>query len=251
MKRLKYLLLLFLFMPFMVSGLEVSNIDITDIDFSSDWIVVTRDNYNEVLKEQGFTDGQIASTYSLFLSNDYYIDAFTADYSKELFLIVKNETSSLDNMSSLSDSEILSSTKVLRDKYKVYNATEDIYTTNNGIKYLKMSYLDSGLNLYVTDYITIVNNMLYQFKVQKKNTSFVDSEITDIENIVSSAVYNTDSIDELPGEVKGLISTNNNRLSREDARVIIIFGGIFGFAYIIGVIVAVVLATNNRNRLNK
>ena len=65
MRRLKYLLLLFLIIPFMVSGLEVSNTDITDIEFSDDWIVVTRDNYNDVLKEQGYSDGQISSTYSM------------------------------------------------------------------------------------------------------------------------------------------------------------------------------------------
>ena len=251
MRRLKYLLLLFLIIPFMVSGLEVSNTDITDIEFSSDWIVVTRDNYNEVLKEQGFSDEQISSAYSLFSSNYYYIDAFTSDYGKELFLIVKNETSNVDNMSSLSDSEILSNTKELRDEYKVYNASEDVYTADNGIKYLKMSYFDSSLNVYVIDYITVVNNMLYQFKVQKKNVNFFDSEASDIEGIISSAVYDIESKDTLPGEVQGLISSNNNKLSSEDARVIIIFCGLFGVVYTIGVIVAVVLAINNRKRYSK
>ena len=251
MRRLKYLLLLFLIIPFMVSGLEVSNTDITDIEFSDDWIVVTRDNYNDVLKGQGYSDGQISSTYSMFLSNDYYIDAFTSDYSKELFLIVKNETSSIDNFSSLSDSEILSSTKELRDKYKVYGASEDVYTTDNGIKYLKMSYLDSSLNVYIIDYITIVNNMLYQFKVQKKNVNFVDSEVSDIEGIISSTDYDIEGKDTLPGEVQGLISSNNNKLSSEDARIIIIFGGFFGVLYTIGIIVAVVLATNNRKKYSK
>ena len=197
MKKFGFILLLFLFIPFIVKGetVDISNTDLNSISFNDNWVVVTRDNYKEVLSNYGFSDTDITSTYSKWTVNSYYMDAFTKDFSKEIFLIYKSESSDLDNMSSLSDSDIMKQTSTLREKYKAYSAKEDIFN-GNGIKYLKMTYKDSSLNIYVMDYITIVNNYLYQFKVQKKSNEFTNDEVSEIESIISSANYDVNVVDD-------------------------------------------------------
>ena len=51
MKRFKFILLLFLFIPFIVKGesVGINDTDINSISFGDDWAIVTRDNYKEVL----------------------------------------------------------------------------------------------------------------------------------------------------------------------------------------------------------
>ena len=195
--------LLFLFMPFMIKAVDIgiTDTDINSITFNDDWVYVTRDNYRDVLANYNYSESDITNTYNKWVSQSYYLDAFTKDFNREIFLIVKDETSDVYNMNDLSDSDVYKETTELRNQYKAYNAEEDIFKVG-GIKYLKMSYLDSNLNIYVIDYITIINNTLYQFKVQKSGSAFLSSEITEIEDIISSTNYNIK-------RNSNIVSTNN------------------------------------------
>ena len=252
MKKFRFILLLFLFIPFIVKGetVGISNTDINSITFGDDWAIVTRDNYKEVLANYGFSDTDITNTYSKWTVNSYYMDAFTKDFSKEIFLIYKKETSDVDNMSSLTDSDIMKETSELRSQYEVYNAKEAIYNAN-GVKYLKMSYLDSSLNIYVIDYITIVNNYLYQFKVQKNSSEFTDSEINEIDGIVSSTKYDVNTVDnndENNSDDNMVISPNPNKDKGDSSLNSILIGTIVGA--IVGAVIGITIKLSN-NKKNK
>ena len=251
MKRFRFILLLFLFIPFIVKGKSVviSNTDISSITFNDDWEVVTRDNYKEVLPNYGLSDTDISNTYSRWTVHSYYMDAFTKDFNKEIFLIYKKETSDVDNMSNLTDSDIMKETSELRSKFEAYNAKEEIYNAN-GVKYLKMSYLDSSLNIYVIDYITVVNNYLYQFKVQKKSVEFSNSEINEIEDIVSSVKYDSISVDNnSENDDNMVISPNSNKDKSDDSLSPILIGTIVGA--VVGLIIGVIIKfAGNRNKNN-
>lgn len=256
MKRFIFILLI-LFMPFMIKAVDVSinDTDINSITFNDDWVYVTRDNYKEVLASYGYSDTDIESTYNKLLSRSYYLDAFTTDFNREIFLIVKDETSDVYNMNDLSDDDVYKETTELRNKYKVYNAEEDIFKSGN-VKYLKMSYLDSSINVYVIDYITIINNTLYQFKVQKSASAFLNSEISEIESIISSTNYNIKS-----NNNNNNISTNNDTTgnsliaprdnNKKDNNILnsVLIGAIVG-AVVGGVFALIIKIGKNKNKNN-
>ena len=247
--------LLFLFMPFMVKAVDIgiTDTDINSITFNDDWVYVTRDNYKEVLANYNYSETDITNTYNKWLSQSYYMDAFTKDFSREMFLIVKDETSDVYNMNDLSDSDVYKETTELRNQYKAYNAEEDIFKVG-GVKYLKMSYLDSNLNIYVIDYITIINNSLYQFKVQKSGSAFLSSEISEIESIISSTNYNIKSNSNDVGTSNdttgnSLISSRNSNKKDNNVFNSAMIGAIVG-AIVGGVAGVIIKLTKNKNKNN-
>lgn len=247
--------LLFLFMPFMVKAVDIgiTDTDINSITFNDDWVYVTRDNYKEVLANYNYSETDITNTYNKWLSQSYYMDAFTKDFSREMFLIVKDETSDVYNMNDLSDSDVYKETTELRNQYKAYNAEEDIFKVG-GVKYLKMSYLDSNLNIYVIDYITIINNTLYQFKVQKSGSAFLSSEISEIESIISSTNYNIKSNSNDVGTSNdttgnSLISSRNSNKKDNNVFNSAMIGAIVG-AIVGGVAGVIIKLTKNKNKNN-
>ena len=254
MKRFIFILL-FLFMPFMIKAVDVSinDTDINSITFNDDWVYVTRDNYKEVLANYNYSESDITNTYNNWLNQSYYLDAFTKDFNREMFLIVKDETSDVYNMNDLSDDEVYKETTELRNQYKAYNAEEDIFRVG-GVKYLKMSYLDSNLNVYVIDYITIINNTLYQFKVQKSGSAFLSSENTEIEGIISSTNYNIKSnsnsndVSTNNNDTTGnsLISTRVNNKKNNNTLNSVLIGAIVG-AVVGGVAGLIIKLTKNKN----
>ena len=254
MKRFIFILL-FLFMPFMIKAVDIgiTDTDINSITFNDDWVYVTRDNYKEVLANYNYSETDITNTYNKWLSQSYYMDAFTKDFSREMFLIVKDETSDVYNMNDLSDSDVYKETTELRNQYKAYNAEEDIFKVG-GVKYLKMSYLDSNLNIYVIDYITIINNTLYQFKVQKSGSAFLSSEISEIESIISSTNYNIKSNSNDVGTSNdttgnSLISSRNSNKKDNNVFNSAMIGAIVG-AIVGGVAGVIIKLTKNKNKNN-
>lgn len=255
MKKFVFVLL-FLFMPFMIKAVDIgiNDTDINSITFNDDWVYITRDNYKEVLANYNYSDTDITNTYNNWLSESYYLDAFTKDFSREMFLIVKDETSDVYNMNDLSDSDVYKETTELRNKYKSYNAEEDIFKVGN-VKYLKMSYLDSNLNVYVMDYITIINNTLYQFKVQKSGSAFLSSEISEIEGIISSTDYNiisnSNSVSNDNDNTTGdsLISTRDNNKKDNNTLNSVLIGAIVG-ALVGGIAGLIIKLTKNKNKNN-
>ena len=255
MKKFVFVLL-FLFMPFLVKAVDIgiNDTDINSITFNDDWVYITRDNYKEVLANYNYSDTDITNTYNNWLSESYYLDAFTKDFNREMFLIVKDETSDVYNMNDLSDSDVYKETTELRNKYKAYNAEEDIFKVGN-VKYLKMSYLDSNLNVYVMDYITIINNTLYQFKVQKSGSAFLSSEISEIEGIISSTNYNiksnSNNVSTNNNDTTGnsLISTKDNNKKVNNTLNSALIGAIVG-AVVGGVVGVIIKLTKNKNKNN-
>ena len=254
MKKFVFVLL-FLFMPFIVKAVDIgiNDTDINSITFNDDWVYITRDNYKEVLANYNYSDTDITNTYNNWLSESYYLDAFTKDFNREMFLIVKDETSDVYNMNDLSDSDVYKETTELRNKYKVYNAEEDIYKVGN-VKYLKMSYLDSNLKVYVMDYITIINNTLYQFKVQKSGSAFLSSEISEIEGIISSTDYNiisnSNSVSNNNDTTgNSLISTRDNNKKGNNTLNYVLIGAIVG-ALVGGIAGLIIKLTKNKNKNN-
>ena len=246
--------LLFLFMPFMIKAVDIgiTDTDINSITFNDDWVYVTRDNYRDVLANYNYSEADITNTYNKWVSQSYYMDAFTKDFSREIFLIVKDETSDVYNMNDLSDDEVYKETTELRNQYKAYNAEEDIFKVGS-VKYLKMSYLDSNLNVYVIDYITIINNTLYQFKVQKGGSAFLSSEISEIEGIVSSTDYNIKSNsndvstnDDTTGN--SLISTRNNTKKNNNTLNSALIGAIVGA--VVGGVAGLIIKLTKKNKNN-
>lgn len=250
------IVLLFLFMPFMIKAVDIgiNDTDINSITFNDDWVYITRDNYKEVLANYNYSDTDITNTYNNWLSESYYLDAFTKDFNREMFLIVKDETSDVYNMNDLSDSDVYKETTELRNQYKAYNAEEDIFKVGN-VKYLKMSYLDSNLNVYVMDYITIINNTLYQFKVQKSGSAFLSSEISEIEGIISSTDYNiisnSNSVSNDNDNTTGnsLISTRDNNKKDNNTLNSVLIGAIVG-ALVGGIAGLIIKLTKNKNKNN-
>ncbi len=252
--------LLFLFMPFMVKAVDIgiTDTDINSITFNDDWVYVTRDNYRDVLANYNYSETDITNTYNNWLSQSYYLDAFTKDFNREIFLIVKDETSDVYNMNDLSDSDVYRETTELRNQYKAYNAEEDIFKVG-GVKYLKMSYLDSNLNVYVIDYITIINNTLYQFKVQKSGSAFLSSEITEIEGIISSTNYNIKSKSNsnsnnvsTSNDTTGnslIAPKNNNKKKGNSTLNSALIGAIVG-AIVGGIAGVIIKLTKNKNKNN-
>ena len=155
-------------------------------------------------------------------------------------------------MNDLSDSDVYKETTELRNQYKAYNAEEDIFKVG-GVKYLKMSYLDSNLNVYVIDYITIINNTLYQFKVQKGGSAFLSSEISEIESIVSSTDYNIKSNSNnvsTNNDTTGnsLISTRNSNKKNNNTLNSALIGEIVGA--VAGGIAGLIIKLTKKNKNN-
>ena len=252
MKKFVFVLL-FLLVPFMVKAIDIgiTDTDINSITFNDDWVYMTRDNYRDVLVNYGYSDADIENTYNTWLNHSYYLDAFTKDNNREVLLIVKDETSNVDNMNDLSDDEVYKETTELRNQYKAYNAEEDIFKVG-GVKYLKMSYLDSSLNVYVIDYITIVNNTLYQFKAQKSGSAFLSSEINEIEGIISSTDYNVKNNNiSTNNDTTGnsLISTRINKKKDNNTLNSVLIGAIVG-ALVGGVAGLIIKLIKNKNKNN-
>lgn len=249
MKKFVFVLL-FLFIPFMVKAVDIgiNDTDINSITLNDDWVYITRDNYKEVLANYNYSDTDIESTYNTWLSHSYYMDAFTKDFNREIFLIVKDETSDIYNMNDLSDSDVYKETTELRNQYKAYNAEEDIFKTG-GVKYLKMSYLDSKLNVYVIDYITVINNTLYQFKVQKSDSTFLSSEISEIESIISSVNYNIKNKNTKDENSNSVISPRNNTKKDNSIITSVIVGAVVGA--LVGLVSALIIKIGkNKNKNN-
>lgn len=247
--------LLFLFMPFMIKAVDIgiTDTDINSITFNDDWVYVTRDNYKDVLANYNYSESDITNTYNNWLNQSYYLDAFTKDFNREIFLIVKDETSDVYNMNDLSDDDVYKETTELRNQYKAYNAEEDIFKVG-GVKYLKMSYLDSNLNVYVIDYITIINNTLYQFKVQKGGSTFLSSEINEIEGIISSTNYNIKSNSNIVSNNNdttgnSLISTKDNNKKGNNTLNSALIGALV-CAIVGGIAGVIIKLTKNKNKNN-
>ena len=252
MKKFVFVLL-FLFMPFMIKAVDIgiNDTDINSITFNDDWVYITRDNYKDVLPNYGYSDTDIEKYYNNWLNHSYYLDAFTKDNNREIFLIVKDETSDVYNMNDLFDDDIYKETTELRNQYKAYNAEEDIFKVS-GVKYLKMSYLDSSLNVYVIDYINIINNTIYQFKAQKSGSRFLSSEITEIEGIISSTNYNSKSNKNINDNNisnstnKSFIASKDNRKKDNNIFTFAIIGALVGA--LVGGVSALIIKLTKKNK---
>ncbi len=187
MKKYTILLLLFLLLPIkaFAQSYNMTGTDVT-IDFNDDWIVLTRDNYNdeELLASLNLTYDYM---HSVFMDNDAYLDAFKywddtkKDY-VEVFVIM-NSDGMLDNLNYLEDDEIIEDLKKLPE----YAAADllEIYKNDNS-KFVYTEYTNSGL--YLCNYFTVINGDTYIFKFQS-SVKLDDAKKAVIKDIMSTAKF--------------------------------------------------------------
>lgn len=164
----------------------------TDISLQVDdtkWYIFTRDNIrdNPELEELGISYDTI---HDILHNNSAYMDAIMfyedGDY-VELFVRKKAIDSGVANLSNYKDEEVLEFAEEVAKKQKA----EDFSVYENDYKFARLEYLDSTLNYYICEYVTLVNKDNYTLTFQS-TSPFVDSEYDEIKRIVDSIRFDVD-----------------------------------------------------------
>lgn len=232
--RLLLAVLIFLVLPVTVYA-ETYRMTETDLSVqvdSSIWYVFTRDNIenNAELEELGISYDAMRS---ILYENNVYMDAVlyydNGEYI-ELYVRKTPQTSGLANLSNYSDDDVLEFAAALAK-----NQDAQVYSVHkNEYKFSRVEYLDANAELYVCEFITIVNKNNYTFTFQS-SFEFGDLEYEEIESIIDSIQFDIDPA----------IKEQNNASFGETA-----LKGAIGGA-IIGGISGGVIALVNKNKRKK
>ncbi len=153
------------------------------------WYVFTRDNLenNPELAELGIS---YDTMHSILYENEAYMDACLiyddSDY-VELFVRKRAIDSGIANLSNYEDKVVLELAEGLakRQNAEEYSVYESQY------KFAKLEYVDSALDYYICEFVTVVNKDNYTLTFQSP-TPFTDSEYGEIKRIVDSASFDVD-----------------------------------------------------------
>ena len=189
MKKLLFIVILFLLFPLTILAKPYNIVDLTvDID-DNDWYVFTRDNIkdNNELDALGITY-EYMNTF--FLSNSAYLDAVTVVSDNEYleaFVCIKDVESKY-NLHKFSNDDL----KELESDFvaKQPNSTDHYIYVTDKYKYVYIMYPDS--NLYVIDYYTVINGKGYTIKFQKP-TSFSENDKAIIKGMIDNITFKLDS----------------------------------------------------------
>ena len=188
MKKLLFIVMLFLLFPLTILAKSYNIVDLTvDID-DNDWYVFTRDNIkdNSELDALGITY-EYMNTF--FLSNSAYLDAVTVISDNEYleaFVCIKDAESEY-NLHKFSNDDLK---ELEADFVKQTNSTDHYIYVTDKYKYIYFMYTDS--NLYVIDYYTVINGKGYTIKFQKP-TSFSDADKAIIKEMIDNITFKLDS----------------------------------------------------------
>lgn len=180
MKYLKIIVMCLIFIPNIIFAKQIS-IDEFDImiDISDDWDIFTRDNLidNNNLIKYGLTKDEVLENMK---SNSIYIDAVYGNYE---FFLRANHDATIYNLNNYKDSDIHQFAKTLikssgADNYEIIK--------NNNIVYIKSKYIDTSLNVYLVEYVTIINKNNITFTLQ----SYDDYPNDDFEMYVENIIKN-------------------------------------------------------------
>ena len=233
MKKYITLLLLVLLIPIksFAATYTMTGTDVT-MDFNEDWIVLTRDNYND---EELLSSLNLTYDYmnSVFMDNDAYMDAFKYwDSSKssyvEMFIIMTPDAL-LNNLNTMEDQDIIDQLKTVPE-YASANTLE-IYKNDNS-KFAYTEYNSSGL--YLCNFFTIINGKTYVFKFQS-SVELDDAKKAVIKDVMSTAKFdyeldnggNGESGN--PGEQND-IAPKENKKSGNSIAMKALIGGLIGAA---------------------
>lgn len=168
---------------------RLSDTDVSLSLFDGFWYVFTRDNLkdNKYLNELGVS---YEFMYNVLHDNNAYMDAimfYENGDSLEFFVRKKPLDLDIVNLSNYDHDYVLELAKEAAKKLK-----SDKYSTySNTYKFAQVEYFDSDLNLYVCDYITIVNKDNYTFTFQS-NKEFDDDMYSEIEFILNTIAFDID-----------------------------------------------------------
>lgn len=181
MKYLKIIVMCLIFIPNIIFAKQIS-IDEFDImiDISDDWDVFTRDNLidNNNLIKYGLTKDEALENMK---SNSIYIDAVYGNYE---FFLRANHDATIYNLNNYKYSDIHQFAKALikssgADNYEIIK--------NNNIVYIKSKYIDTSLNAYLIEYVTIINKNNITFTLQSYDDYPNDDFEMYVENIIKNA----------------------------------------------------------------
>ena len=197
-----------------------------DID-NTTWSVFTRDNiskYDSNLNELGLDYDYM---YRFFYDNDIYLDAIMLDDNgisyMELCVIIK-ETGGIDTYD-LDGAAAEQFSKDIAEEYvSLGHDVEDYdeYFSDN-YSWITVCSYDNNAQLYVCDYLVVVNGNGYTFKAQKQ-TPFNLSDKVKIENVIDSVEFDVKSYPITTDTDNDTTSLIKNKLS--DAWVAGLSGGI-------------------------
>lgn len=201
----------------------------TDIHITVDdtmWYVFTRDNIkdNPELEELGITYEQI---YDILYDNEAYMDAilyYEDGGYIELFVRKRALDSGVANLSNYKDKEVLKFAEELAKRFE----TETYSVYENQYKFAKIEHKDSEYDLYVCEYVTIVNRDNYTVSFQSP-LAFTDWEYAQMQSIVDSITFDVDT-------------------SIKEEKDNIVVGGTIGGAVIGGIAGAVIAIVNKKKK---
>lgn len=165
----------------------------TDLSIQVDdtiWYVFTRDNLenNPELEELGVSYDAI---HSIFYDNDAYMDAvlYYGDEGYIEFFIRKTpQTSGLVNLSNYSQEDVTKFAAAFAEQHNI----QEYSVYENQYKFAKMEYFDSNAEMYLCEFITVVNKENYTFTFQS-TFEFGDFEHEQIDTIIDSIVFDVDT----------------------------------------------------------
>ena len=168
---------------------QISDTDLSIQFDNSIWYVFTRDNIenNPELEELGVSYEDMCNILN---NNNAYMDSVLyyddGDYI-ELFVRKTAQTSGMANLSNYSDGKVteLAAALAKRQNAEVYSVYQNQY------KFIRLEYLDTSANLYLYEFITIVNKENYSFTFQSPS-EFTDEKREEAENIIDSIQFEVD-----------------------------------------------------------
>ena len=173
-----------LLLPTMVfaKNYTLDDAEIKRISIPDNWYFLTQENFNSVYEEINIPE----AFYNTMVDNNYYFVIMSPSNNMEIILTKKEVDA--DDFSNMDDNDVLA--YATNTPYSDKNLS--IYKIDNH-KYLVAMYVDTSNNInYIYNYLTVINNTLYQFKIQKTNINFTDNEKETFINIIDSLQYNTD-----------------------------------------------------------
>lgn len=184
--------LCFVFLSVSASA-ETYDLSDTDLSIRLDdtvWYVFTRDNIenNPELEELGVS---YDAMYDILYENEVYMDAVVyyedGEY-MELFVRKRSLDTGMANLTNYTDDQVLELAAGFAEK----QGAETYSVYENQYKFAKLEYLDSKLNYYVCEYVTVINKDNYTFTFQSES-EFTDWEYEEMKDIIDSIQFDIDT----------------------------------------------------------
>lgn len=196
MKKLLFVVVLFLLCPVIVFGenFEIKEYGIT-MSFDKNWDVFTResDRNDYFLVKYDLDYDFLQNSLKRDMIYLYAINEIGNDTKIELFIMTNGNKADAARPMNLEEFKEYAS--LLVEKKGVENY--EIYESN--YKYITYDYVDDDEKLYFIDYALFLDYRCYFFTFRKEE-SFKDEEIAQIENVIDSIAISGDGIQYVEGE---------------------------------------------------